>query len=164
MDSLFTTHKCSLRTLLCYLQPLLTTPALLVLALLSLLFLSAETQAKLTITVTNDSNNESAKKATREIAANQQLIKQRQLYKRVDKDLQRGSTTSFIALGDSLKSYPLYPYLQYTHISQNIKLSNEGAIAYFLSDFPDVRVSPMQQEKNLLAMHHYIHQPYSTFG
>ncbi len=161
MNPFLTTRRCSLRVLSLqnYLQPFLRTPALL-LALFAVLFLSVEVQAKLTITVTNP-NSGDAVTTTSEINANQQLIKQRQLYKRIDKDLQRGSTTSFIALGDGLKSYPLYPYLQYTHISQNIKLSNEGAIADFLADFPTVPASKTLRKRWLKLL--YRRQRWSLF-
>ncbi|MBQ0718844.1 MAG: transglycosylase SLT domain-containing protein [Gammaproteobacteria bacterium] len=69
------------------------------------------------------------------------LTLQRQYYKEVNKDLQRGSTVSFARHHDSLKSYPLYPYLQYSLISRQLKLSNRQAVDYFFSNFNAVPVA-----------------------
>ncbi len=142
MNLFVITRRCSLRA-----QSLRSCLHFLFLVPLTVLtiafFASTAVRAELTITVSNDSDDKlttvvnSVKTST--IAVPDQLLeKQRQLYKKVNQDLQRGSQASFTEHYDTLKTYPLYPYLQYTFISRNIKLSNQDAIAYFLNNFSDV--------------------------
>ena len=102
-------------------------------------FTSTLARAELTVTVSRENNDVSTSSAAITSSAiagpNKQLEKQRQLYKQVKADLQNGSTASFARHHDSLKTYPLYPYLQYARIRHNITLDSQGAIDYFLRDF-----------------------------
>lgn len=106
-------------------------------AIISPFFASNLVRAELTVTVSSDHNGVSTTPAAIAVP-DKHLEKQRQLYKKVKSDLQRGSTASFAEHHDTLKAYPLYPYLQYTRISEDIKLSNEGDVTYFLNNFSDV--------------------------
>ncbi len=104
------------------------------------LLASAMVRAELTVTSTLSSGEKNAL-STAAVVANNALTRQRQLYKKVDNDLRRGATASFKAHSASLKSYPLYPYLLYSHISRNIGVSNEPAIAEFLDDYASLPVA-----------------------
>jgi soluble lytic murein transglycosylase len=109
---------------------------LVLLTVVSPFFASTLVRAELTITVSSDDNGVTT---TPGIAVpNKHLEVQRQLYKKVKLDLQRGSTVSFAEHHDTLKTYPLYPYLQYARISRNITLGSQDAIDYFLKNFKDV--------------------------
>ena len=113
-------------------------PTFLFLALLTLVvspaFTSTHVRAELTVTVSSENNDMSTAPAAIAETA-KQLEKQRQFYKKVKLDLQTGSTASFAQHHDKLKTYPLYPYLQYVRISRNMTLSSKDAIDYFLHNF-----------------------------
>lgn len=138
---LFIIRRCSPRALLMRRYP----PRLL-LTLLTLIvcpfFSSTLARAELTVTVSSDDAREPTTPAAitgHSIALpDGQLEKQRQLYKEVKQDLKRGSTASFALHNDSLKTYPLYPYLQYFRISRDITLSSQDAVDYFFRSFNDV--------------------------
>ena len=105
-------------------------------------FASNPARAELTVTVSSDNKGEPTTPVATANSAiavpDRQLEKQRQLYKQVKLDLKRGSTASFARHHDSLKTYPLYPYLQYARISHNINLGSQDAIDYFFRNFKDV--------------------------
>ncbi len=103
-------------------------------------FSPAMVQAELTVTSTVSSDEQKAP-STASLASDRALTRQRQLYKKVNKDLRRGATASFKALRSSLETYPLYPYLLYSRISGNIRLSNEALVADFLRDYPTLPVT-----------------------
>ncbi|MEZ0155483.1 MAG: transglycosylase SLT domain-containing protein [Candidatus Reddybacter sp.] len=157
MNIFVITRKCSLRALF-----LRDCQFLLLLILLTVFtspfFASTAVRAEITITVSSDRNDEVSTTTTSvtrpAITAPDKLLeKQRQLYKKVNQDLQGGSTASFTEHHDTLKVYPLYPYLQYSRIRQNIKLSNEEAIAEFLKDFSAVPVSKSLRKRWLKLLY-----------
>jgi len=137
----FIIRRCSLRTLSVrsYLPRLFLA---LLTVIVSPFFASTLAHAELTVTVSSDNKGEPTTPAaiTRHSIAvpDGQLEKQRQLFKQVKLDLKRGSMVSFARHHDSLKTYPLYPYLQYARISRNITLSSQDAIDYFFRNFKDV--------------------------
>ena len=123
-------------------------------------FSSNAVQAELTITVSSGDKDKhaSAQLNTANVepdnrSEDQRLKNQRHLYKKVKRDLQRGSETSFTQHRASLKDYPLYPYLQYIPISRNIKLGNEAAIAEFLKHFSDVPLARTLRKKWLQRLY-----------
>jgi len=127
-------------------------------ALISPFFASTPVHAELTITVSSDSNDKVSTTPPSGIspaitAPDKDLEKQRQLYKKVKQDLQRGSMASFAEHHDILKAYPLYPYLQYTRISRNIRLSSQDTIAYFLNDFSDVPAAKILRKRWLQLLY-----------
>ena len=101
-------------------------------------FASTVVRAELTITVSNDRDEKVLATAPAKTASDRLLENQRQLYRTVSQDLKRGSTASFAEHHDILKDYPLYPYLQYTRISQKITLGSQNAVDYFINNFSDV--------------------------
>lgn len=113
--------------------------------------------AELTVTHSSDHKNASSTLATitRQAtpASDNALEKQRQLYKRVKLDLKRGSTASFARHHDTLKTYPLYPYLQYAHISHKLNLDSQSAIDYFLRTFKDVPASKTLRKRWLQLLY-----------
>ncbi|RLA38904.1 MAG: hypothetical protein DRQ64_07995 [Gammaproteobacteria bacterium] len=157
MNLFVITRKCALRTL-----SLRGCQRVLLLLLLTVFtspfFASTPVRAELTITVSSDRNDKLSTTTTSVISPaitvpDKLLEKQRQLYKKVNRDLQDGSTASFTAHHDTLKSYPLYPYLQYSRISQNIRLSSEDSVAYFLNSFSDVPAARILRKRWLKLLY-----------
>ncbi len=119
-------------------------------------FTSSPVRAELTITVSTASKGEVSTTVinpTASAESDKQLAQQRQLYKKVRLDLQRGATASFTLQRDKLKGYPLYPYLEYTRISRNISLSNQQAIDDFLRDYGDVPVARTLRKRWLQVLY-----------
>ncbi len=129
---------------------------LLLTVLINPLFASAPARAELTITVSTASKGEVSTTVinpTAKRASDKQLAQQRQLYKKIKPDLQRGATASFIKHHDKLANYPLYPYLEYAYISRNIGLSNQRAIDNFLRDHGDVSVAKTLRKRWLQVLY-----------
>jgi len=121
--------------------------------LINPLFTSAPVLAELTITVSKGEVSTRVINPTAKRVSDEQLAQQRQLYKKIKPDLQRGSTANFNSHRDQLKSYPLYPYLEYARISRNISLSNQQAIDDFLRHYGDVPVARTLRKRWLQVLY-----------
>ncbi len=75
------------------------------------------------------------------IAENSDLQHQRDLYQKVKLDLDGGSSRLFQRYREQLKHYPLYPYLEYVHLSHRLSVDDEPAVAAFLELYPDIWLS-----------------------
>lgn len=105
-------------------------------AIISLIIASTPTRAELTVTSSSDNTIQPTPAAI--AASDRERETQRQLYKQVKLDLKRSFTASFTRHHDSLKTYPLYPYLQYARINHDMTMNSQGDIDYFLHNFKDV--------------------------
>lgn len=63
------------------------------------------------------------------------LDQQRKLFLQAQKQLQKNDTRAFLALSSSLEGYPLYPYLQYQWLKDNLQKTDQ--IRAFLSAYKD---------------------------
>ena len=68
-----------------------------------------------------------------DIFASQSLGEQRTLYVKVEQALKQGQRTLFVQRQDSLRDYPLYPYLLYADMSRRIAYVRSETIVEFLS-------------------------------
>lgn len=75
------------------------------------------------------------------LGKNTDLPQQRALYKQVKQSLDGGSTRLFQQHRKKLKDYPLFPYLEYAHLSHRLSLDDEPAVKVFLERYPDIWLS-----------------------
>ena len=66
------------------------------------------------------------------VFANQSLEEQRSLYSRTEQALKKGHRTLFLQRQDSLRNYPLYPYLLYSDMAGRLARLKPETIADFL--------------------------------
>ena len=65
------------------------------------------------------------------------LEKQRALYRDAKSALRNGDRKKFLQLSESLREYPLYPYLQYNYLNSHLSKANSDEIATFLNEYSD---------------------------
>jgi soluble lytic murein transglycosylase len=58
-------------------------------------------------------------------------------YQLAKKALRAGKIQSFLELANTLKDYPLYPYLRYDYLQPRLDKTNNGEIHEFLAHYPD---------------------------
>ena len=83
---------------------------------------------------------------------------QRQDFLRAEKWLQQGNDDAFLELSRILTSYPLYPYLQYQWLKNNLHQSDK--VQFFLSRYKESRYAGLLRDKWLayLAEHEHWHE------
>lgn len=83
---------------------------------------------------------------------------QRQDFLRAEKLLQQGNDDAFLELSRILTSYPLYPYLQYQWLKNNLHQSDK--VQFFLSRYKESRYAGLLRDKWLayLAEHEHWHE------
>ncbi|MFI3194571.1 MAG: transglycosylase SLT domain-containing protein [Methylococcaceae bacterium] len=75
---------------------------------------------------------------------------QRQRFLRAEKILTQADKTEFLALSQTLLDYPLYPYLQFQWLKNNLQLSDQ--VLVFLSQFQDTRYAKLLKSKWLVYL------------
>lgn len=65
------------------------------------------------------------------------LVQQRENFLKAEKALEQGHQEDFNRLASTLTDYPLYPYLVYWHLKQDISLEREQEILDFLEEFSE---------------------------
>ena len=78
-------------------------------------------------------------------ASEQSLSILRQTFLQAEQYLQQDRENDFFALLDSLKDYPLYPYLQYQWLTHH--LQDSAAILSFMHHYPTSRYTPLLHGK-----------------
>lgn len=73
------------------------------------------------------------------------LAGQRQRFLRAEKLLARADQAEFLALSQVLLDYPLYPYLQFQWLRNNLQRSEQ--VLLFLSQYPDTRYAKLLKSK-----------------
>ncbi|MDD5271655.1 MAG: transglycosylase SLT domain-containing protein [Methylovulum sp.] len=78
---------------------------------------------------------------------------QRTVFLRAEKMLEQGDDTAFLAVAESLKDYPLYPYLQYEWLKKHLQKTDK--VTEFLAQYDKTRYAPLLRAKWLdhLAKH-----------
>lgn len=71
------------------------------------------------------------------------LLTQRANFKAAEQALQQGDKSSYKKLKASLKSYPLYPYLEYRELRWNLHKHKSERIEKFLTDYADTPLAAM---------------------
>lgn len=74
-------------------------------------------------------------------AAKNDIAWQREAFLRVESDLQKGRPSSYQSLDERLRSYALFPYLQYEYIRSRITAQTEGEVLQILKDYNDSLIS-----------------------
>ena len=78
------------------------------------------------------------------------LDQQRQDFLLAEKLLEQGNEQAFLTLSSTLTDYPLYPYLQYQWLKNN--LSQTDKVLGFLSDYNDTRYADLLRSKWLVYL------------
>jgi soluble lytic murein transglycosylase len=78
------------------------------------------------------------------------LDRQRQDFLLAEKLLEQGNEQAFLTLSSTLTDYPLYPYLQYQWLKNN--LSQTDKVLGFLSDYNDTRYADLLRSKWLVYL------------
>lgn len=65
------------------------------------------------------------------------LEEQRQIYQDAKKALRAGKIDRFLELAESVRDYPLYPYLRYNYLQPRLKKAEPYIIENFIKEFPD---------------------------
>jgi soluble lytic murein transglycosylase len=81
---------------------------------------------------------------------NQNLAQTRQIFLQAEQSIYQDEDTDYIRLSDSIKSYPLYPYLQYQWLKKHLDYDN--VIQAFLEEFPKSRYAGILRQKWLLQL------------
>ena len=71
------------------------------------------------------------------VASAATLDDQRRDYQLAKKALRAGKVQDFMALADTLKDYPLYPYLRYSYLQPRLAKADNDEIREFLAQYPD---------------------------
>ena len=62
---------------------------------------------------------------------------QRKQYQEAKKALQKGDLTNFNKLSDTLRDYPLYPYLRYNYLQPRLSRATNSEVSEFLEQYND---------------------------
>ncbi len=62
---------------------------------------------------------------------------QRKQYQDAKKALQKGDLATFDKISDTLKDYPLYPYLRYNYLQPRLSRANHSEVSEFLTQYSD---------------------------
>lgn len=65
------------------------------------------------------------------------LEEQRQQYQEAKKALRSGKIEKFLQLSESVRDYPLYPYLRYNYLQPRLQKIKPEIIENFINEFPD---------------------------
>lgn len=105
-------------------------------------------------------------------ASEQSLSAQRSTFLQAEQYIKQERNDDYFALADTLKSYPLYPYLQYQWLLKH--LDDTGSVLAFLHDYPASRYAAAlhdqwlshlgKQKQWLLFLNHYKSNSSSTLG
>ncbi len=66
-----------------------------------------------------------------------ELLKQRILYREAKIALRKGDHKKFLQLSESIREYPLYPYLRYNYLTSRLSSIDNNEIAVFLDEYSD---------------------------
>lgn len=83
---------------------------------------------------------------------------QRELYQDAKKALRKGDITTFTKLSDSLRDYPLYPYLRYNYLQPRLQKVDPAELEAFTKEFPDFPLTDtlrVQWLKHLARTHQW---------
>lgn len=83
-------------------------------------------------------------------ASEQSLAEMRKAFLQAEQYIAQGRDNDFFALADSLKNYPLYPYLQYQWLKNH--LDDDNAIQAFLREYAQTRYASLLHRKWLLQL------------
>jgi soluble lytic murein transglycosylase len=75
------------------------------------------------------------------------LQTQRQLFLQAEQALKNNDSKQYYQLLSQLKEYPLYPYLLYEALSNNVAIQPEAAINYFLQEYADSPLADQLREQ-----------------
>lgn len=83
-------------------------------------------------------------------ASEQSLAEMRKAFLQAEQYIAQGRDGDYFALADTLKSYPLYPYLQYQWLKNH--LDDDSAIQAFLREYAQTRYASLLHKKWLLQL------------
>ncbi len=81
-----------------------------------------------------------------------ELDQQRQLFSKAYKTIQAGRDYDLEKLSEGLKDYPLYPYLQFAHLYQEIDTKPEKEISAFLKKYTDTPLADRLRTRWLYSL------------
>lgn len=65
------------------------------------------------------------------------LKEQRQQYQQAKLALRKGNIEKYLQLAESVRDYPLYPYLRYNYLQPRLRKADPKIIENFINEFPD---------------------------